>query len=71
MLVRMIAMSRFVIGMMMGVPLSHFVGMLENHHGTRSQHVNERDDNDQDTVKKARHVESRYSEWNHLHDSAE
>jgi hypothetical protein len=58
-----------IIAMMVGVPLCHFVGMLENHHGARSQHVNERDDDDQDTVKNARHFQKPNSGWNNLHDS--
>ncbi len=56
---RIVTMPRMIIAMMMGVPGNDRVGMLQFHHGARSQHVNERDHDDQKSLENAAHFEFR------------
>ncbi len=50
MLVRMATMARIHIGMMMGVPGNRLVGMMQFHGDAGSQHVDERDNNEKETL---------------------
>lgn len=57
--VRIVAMPRMIIAMMMGVPGNDLVGMFQFHRDTRSQHVNERDHDNQKSLENAAHFRLR------------